>query len=75
MAMPANSPWAPAMGARDTADMPVTSLRISCSSYMALMKPWLWVSGARGWRPSSPGSMARLLQARGLYFMVQEPRG
>jgi hypothetical protein len=34
MATPANSPCAPAIGVSDTPAMPVTALRISCSSYM-----------------------------------------
>ena len=36
----ANSPCAPAIGARLTAAMPVTSLSISCSSNMQARKPW-----------------------------------
>ena len=75
MATPANSPWAPAEGASETACIPVTSLSISCSSNRQASTPWPWVSGAAGWRARKPGSMARVLQARGLYFMVQEPRG
>ncbi len=75
MATPANSPWAPAMGASDTPSMPVTSLSISCSSCMQARKPWPNSTGLWGWRPVNPSSIARLLHARGLYFMVHEPRG
>ena len=32
-------------------------------------------SGASGWRPRNSGNMAYALQALGLYFMVQEPKG
>ncbi len=75
MAMPANSPCAPAMGARLTPAMPVTSFSISCSSNMQARKPWPVSAGACGWRARNCGSMASELQARGLYFMVQEPSG
>ena len=64
-----------AAGVSDTAGMPVTSLSISCSSYMQAMKPCPIDSGASGWRARKPGSFASVLQARGLYFMVQEPSG
>ena len=55
--------------------MPVTPLRISCNSYMQVRKPWLTESGASGCRANNSGSIASVLQARGLYFMVQEPSG
>jgi hypothetical protein len=42
---------------------------------MQARKPWPCDSGASGWRPAKPGSSASVLQARGLYFIVQEPSG
>ena len=75
MATPANSPCAPAMGVSATPRMPVTALSISCNSYMQDRNPWLWRALASGWRPRNSGSSAAALQARGLYFMVQEPSG
>jgi hypothetical protein len=75
MATPANSPCAPAIGVSETAFMPVTSRRISCSSHMQDRKPWPVDSGASGWRLMKPGSIASVLQARGLYFIVHEPSG
>ena len=75
MATPANSPWAPAIGAKDTAAMPVTVCRSSCSSCRQERKPWLRESGASGWRPRNPGRLAARWAPRGLYFMVQEPSG
>ena len=38
-------------------------------------KPCPVDSGASGWRPRKPGSIAYWLQALGLYFIVQEPSG
>ena len=58
------------MGASDTARMPVTSRSISCSSKAQARKPWLWLSGAAGWRARNSGSRASWLAARGLYFMA-----
>ena len=55
--------------------MPVTSFSISCNSYMQVRNPWPWLAGPSGWRPENPGSNARELQTRGLYFIVQEPSG
>jgi hypothetical protein len=66
---------APAIGVSETPFMPVTSLSISCNSYMQARKPWLAAAGASGWRPRNSGSIANWLQARGLYFIVHEPSG
>ena len=75
IATPVSSPCAPAIGVSDTPCMPVTSLSISCSSYMQVMKPCPWLAGPSGWRPAKPGSSASELQTRGLYFIVHEPSG
>ena len=75
IATPANSPCAPAIGVSDTPFMPVTSFSISCNSYMQVRKPWPWLTGPRGCRPANSGNKASALQARGLYFIVQEPSG
>ena len=75
IATPANSPCAPAIGVSDTPAMPVTAFSISCSSYRHARKPWLRSTGARGWRARSSGSIASVLHARGLYFIVHEPSG
>ena len=76
IATPANSPCAPAIGASDTPPfMPVTSARISCSSYMHARKPCDSDSGAYGWRLAKPSISATEWQARGLYFIVHEPSG
>ena len=73
MATPANSPCAPAIGVRLTACMPVISCSISWSSYMQARNPC--GSGPSGCLPKNSGSMAKLLHAFGLYFMVHEPSG
>ena len=66
MATPANSPCAPAIGASETPRMPVTSLSISCSSYMQARKPWPGSRPARAdGGPGSRGSIASVLQAAG----------
>ena len=75
IATPASSPCAPAIGVSDTPRMPVTSLSISCSSYMHSRNPWPWLTGPSGCRPANSGSNASALQARGLYFIVHEPSG
>ena len=75
MATPANSPWAPAMGARLTPRMPVTSARIVCSSQKHSRMPWLRTAGVSGWRLRNPGRLAARCAPRGLYFIVQEPSG
>ena len=75
MATPVNSPCAPAMGVSDTACMPVTWRSMSCSSCRHASTPWERLTGASGCRIRKPGSMASVLQARGLYFIVHEPSG
>ena len=55
--------------------MPVTCFSISCSSNRHASTPCPVDAGASGCRPRKPGSIASELQARGLYFIVQEPSG
>jgi hypothetical protein len=53
--------------------MPVMALSISCNSYMHAMNPW--GSDPSGCLARNSGSIAYVLQALGLYFMVHEPKG
>ena len=73
--MPVSSPWAPAAGCRVTPGMPVIAFKASSSSQISCSAPCTCDSGCRGWMPARPGNLAVTSLSRGLYFMVQEPRG
>ena len=72
---PANSPCAPARGARELAVMPVMLSKDSCSLYMSSRAPCTVSSGCNGWMPENPACEAITSLILGLYFIVQEPRG
>ena len=73
--MPRNSPWAPAAGCRLQAAKPVISHKASWSNLRAQSNPWMSASSCSGWRVVKPGRAATRSLIRGLYFMVQLPRG
>ena len=72
---PVNSPWAPAAGWKVMSAMPVISQRYLFAVSMTSSQPSTAPLGARGWMPVKPGREAISSSMRGLYFMVQEPRG
>ena len=72
---PVNSPWAPAAGWKVMSAMPVISQRYFLAVSMTSSQPATAASGARGWTEAKPGRDAISSSMRGLYFMVQEPRG
>ena len=55
--------------------MPVISQRYSRAVSSTWRIPARDSLGARGWQPVNPGRAAISSSMRGLYFMVQEPRG
>ena len=72
---PVNSPWAPAAGWKVMPSMPVISQRYFAAVSRTWRQPFTFSAPARGWIPAKPGRAARSSSMRGLYFMVQEPRG
>ena len=72
---PANSPCAPAAGARLTPARPVISPRPRRNSNSVRRVPCTSVAGASGCASASPGSAATRSLTLGLYFMVHEPSG
>ena len=80
MSAPVSSPWAPAMGCRVKAAMPVISHRQRSVSYMtsrqpADMSPPPGSWGVSGCRRAKPGRAATSSVNLGLYFMVHDPNG
>ena len=61
--------------AAETAGKPEISERKPCTSYITWSAPCVWAAGCSGWRPAKPGVAAAASSARGLCFIVQEPRG
>ena len=55
--------------------IPVISHRSCSAVYSTSMAPWTVSTGWRGWSWVKPGWAAASSLIRGLYFMVQEPRG
>ena len=72
---PVSSPWAPAAGWKVISSMPVISHRYFSARAITSRQPCTVCSGCRGCTPVKPGSAAISSLMRGLYFMVQEPRG
>ena len=72
---PVNSPWAPAAGWKVMSSMPVISQRYRLAVSSTSRHPAVASAGARGWTAVKPGRAAISSSMRGLYFMVQEPRG
>ena len=72
---PVNSPCAPAAGWKVMAFMPVISQRYCAAVSSTCRMPRRSSAGDRGCTPVKPGSAAISSSMRGLYFMVQEPRG
>ena len=55
--------------------MPVISQRYFLAVSMTSSQPSTAALGANGWMEAKPGRDAISSSMRGLYFMVQEPRG
>ena len=72
---PVNSPWAPAAGWKVISAIPVISHRYCLAVSSTSRQPSVACLGLRGWMPAKPGRAAISSSIRGLYFMVQEPRG
>ena len=72
---PVNSPWAPAAGWNVMPSMPVISQRYCAAVSSTCCIPLRSSAGDRGCTLAKPGRDAISSSMRGLYFMVQEPRG
>ena len=72
---PQSSPWAPALGDRATAGMPVRVFSQWARVSISASAPWTVDTGCSGWMSAKPGRRAIFSFRRGLCFMVHEPSG
>ena len=75
VAMPQNSPWAPAACDMATAGIPVKVFSQKANWSISSSAPCTVERGCIGWRSAKPGRRASFSFSRGLCFMVHEPSG
>ena len=70
---PANSPWAPAFGCKDTPENPVIDLSQFFKSVNKVLYPSICSTGAKGCGSENSLHVTGIISATAFNFIVQEP--